>query len=134
MEANTIQQAASTAAAQSRSFISEQLNDRATQLGTSISQTADDLRRIADSLRSDQGTSASASLAYRGADAIDRVGQYLRDADGERLMADAENFARQRPWAVALGAFATGFSLSRILKASSSRRYNTMYSSSNYAS
>lgn len=134
MEAADLKQAATDAAGQTRSFISAQLDDRSTQLGNSISSTAADLRRIADNLRDNETVAGSADLAQFGADYIDKIGSYLRDSDGEQLIADAEDFARQRPWAVAAAAVAVGFAASRVLKASSSRRYRSTYGSSGYGS
>jgi hypothetical protein len=127
METTDFRQAASDAATQSRSYISAQLDDRSTQIGAVISSTADDLRRIAGELRTSETVSGSANLADRGADAIDRVGRYLQSADGDRLIADAEAFARDRPWAVAVAALTVGFAASRVLKASSSQRYRSAY-------
>jgi hypothetical protein len=123
----TLKQAATDAASQSRSFLSAQLDERTTQFGTTVSSTATDLRRIADELRANQTVPGAADLAMRGADAIDRVGQYLCNSDADRLIADAESFARERPWAVAVAALTTGFAISRVLKASSSRRYRASY-------
>jgi hypothetical protein len=131
MQTSDIQAAATDAARQSRSFISGQLDARSTQVGSGISSTAGDLRRIADELKSSETVSGAADLAYRGADAIDRVGQYLQRADGDTLLADAEEFARQRPWVVAVAARGAGFAASRVLKASSRQRYRAGYDTSN---
>lgn len=133
METSDLKQAASDAVGQSRSFISAQLDDRSTQVGTTISSTAGDLRRIADELRANETVAGSADLANRGADAIDRVGQYLQNADGEQLIADAEAFARDRPWVIAVAALAAGFAASRVLKASSAQRYHSSYGEATYA-
>jgi hypothetical protein len=122
-----VQQAASDAATQSRSFISHQLDTRSTQIGETISSTAGDLRRIADELRSNETVPGSADLATRGADAIEHIGSYLQNSDGDRLIADLEGFARRRPWVVAVSALAGGFAASRVLKASSTRRYRSTY-------
>ena len=127
MHTTDLKQTASDAVTQSRSFLSDQLDSRSTLIGETISSTAGDLRRIAEELRSSETVAGGADLADRGADAIDKVGRYLQDADGDRLIADLEEFARQRPWAVAVAALTAGFAASRVLKASSSRRYRTAY-------
>jgi hypothetical protein len=127
MDTTNLQQTASDAATQSRSFISHQLDLRSTQIGETIMSAAGDLRRIADGLRSDQSVPGSADLATRGADVIERVGSYLQNSDGDELIADLEDFARQRPWAVAVAALTGGFAASRVLKASSTRRYRSNY-------
>jgi hypothetical protein len=127
VDSSGLKSAASSAATKSRSFISAQLDERSTQLGTTVSATAGDLHRIADELRAGETVSGSADFAERGADFVDRIGTYLTAADGERLIHDAENFARQRPWAVATAALVAGFAASRILKASSKERYRDAY-------
>jgi hypothetical protein len=62
-------------------------------------------------------------VAEQLADRAESFGSYLRHANGERLLADVEAFARRQPWLVAAGGLALGFAASRFLKASSSRRY-----------
>jgi hypothetical protein len=47
----------------------------------------------------------------------------MKESDGDRILGDVEDFARSNPWAVAAGGLALGFVASRVLKASSSRRY-----------
>jgi hypothetical protein len=128
MHTSDLTQAASGAGARSRSFISNQLDVRSTQLGNAISSTAGDLRKVANDLRSSETVSGTAELANRGADAIEGVGSYLRDADGDRLLNDIEEFTRRQPWTIAAAALAAGFAASRVLKASSSRRYRGMQS------
>lgn len=124
-----LQQSAADAASQSRSFFSQQLDTRSTQIGETISSTAGDLRRIADELRSSQTVAGSADLATRGADAIENIGSYLQNTDGDQLITDLESFARERPWVVAVAALAGGFAASRVLKSSSTRRYRSAYGS-----
>ena len=123
MDTSQLGNSASDIAAKSRSFVSAQLNDRSSQVGSSLSSTAEDLRRIAGELRNSETISGSADFAERGADIAGRIGTYLTDSDGEKLISDAEDFARQRPWSVALTALAVGFAASRVLKASSAQRY-----------
>jgi len=53
------------------------------------------------------------------------------DVDPERLMADAEDFARRQPWLVAGVGLIAGFVLARSLKASSGRRSASLYTSAN---
>ena len=47
----------------------------------------------------------------------------MKESDADRILSDVEDFARSNPWAVAAGGLALGFVASRVLKASSSRRY-----------
>jgi hypothetical protein len=134
MQTSDLTHAASTAANQSRSFISNQLDARSTQLGDTISSAAGDLRKIAENLRSSETVSGTADFATRGADAIDRVAAYLRSADGDRLLGDIENFTRRQPWTIAVASLTAGLAASRFLKASSSRRYRSSYGNSDGSS
>lgn len=52
------------------------------------------------------------------------MGRYLTERDGDTLLHDLEQAARQRPWAVIAGGLTAGFIASRLLKTSSSDRYH----------
>ncbi|MFN2461277.1 MAG: hypothetical protein ABR591_11415 [Candidatus Velthaea sp.] len=128
MNQTDIRDAATSAANTTKSFLGNQVDQRSTDLGRAITNTADDLRKVGDQLRSSApGGAGAAVFADRAADYVQRFGQYLQDADGERLVADLESFSRQRPWAIATGALLLGFTTSRVLKASSARRYYREY-------
>ncbi len=122
-QAQVAQDKARGAAEQTRSRVSQQLGQRSTQAGERLGSTASDVRSVAEELRR-QGKDAPASMVEQAAAQADRVADYLKAASGERIMRDAEDFARGRPWAVAAGGLALGFVASRLLKASSSRRYH----------
>jgi hypothetical protein len=107
---------------QARGRLGDQVDQRSTQAGERIAGTASDVRSIAQELRS-QGKDAPANLAEQVASQADRVGDYLKDASGDRILRDVEDFARRQPMLVAAGALALGFAASRFLKASSGRRY-----------
>jgi hypothetical protein len=107
---------------QARGRISDQVDQRSTQAGERIAGTASDVRSIAEELRN-QGKDTPANLAEQVAGQADRVGDYLKEASGDRILRDVEDFARRQPMLVAAGALALGFAASRFLKASSSRRY-----------
>jgi hypothetical protein len=83
-----------------------------------------DVRNVAEQLRA-QGKDTPARVAEQVADRAESFGTYLRDADGERLLRDVEDFARRQPWLVAAGGLALGLATSRFLKASSGRRYQS---------
>jgi hypothetical protein len=87
------------------------------------------VRSIAQELRR-QGKDAPANLAEQVAGQADRVGDYLKDASGDRILRDVEDFARRQPMLVTAAGLALGFAASRFLKASSSRRYQSGYQSS----
>jgi hypothetical protein len=125
-KAQVAQDKARGAAGQARGRLSDQVDQRSTQAGERVAGTASDVRSIAEELRS-QGKDAPANLAEQVAGQADRVGDYLKDASGDRILRDAEDFARRQPMLVAAGALALGFAASRFLKASSSRRYESSY-------
>jgi hypothetical protein len=112
-----VTRAASDVAARSQAFISAQLTERAAAAGTMMSSLAGDFRRIAAELRSSETIRGSSQVADRGADLLERAGNYLQSADGERLMADAEKLSQQHKWVIATAALATGFATSRGLMA-----------------
>ena len=98
--------------------IKQQLDSRSTQAGEQVSATADALRRVGEQLKED-GQEAPARYAQQVAQPVQRLGRYLTDADGERILQDAEQFARRRPWVTAVGGVAIGFVVARFIKASS---------------
>jgi hypothetical protein len=98
--------------------IKQQLDSRSTQAGEQVSVTADALRRVGEQLKQD-GQEAPARYARQAAQPVERLGRYLTDTDGERILQDAEQFARRRPWLTAVGGLALGFVVARFIKASS---------------
>jgi hypothetical protein len=114
---------------QARGRVSDQVDQRSTQAGERVAGTASDVRSIADELRN-QGKDGPANLAEQVANQADRVGDYLKGASGDRILRDAEDFARRQPMLVAAAGLALGFAASRFLKASSSRRYESGYQGS----
>jgi hypothetical protein len=114
----TAQDAKQKAGSQLRS----QVDQRSTDAGHRVAGVASDARAVSQTLR-DQGKDQPARLAEQAADRVERLGDYLKESDADRILGDVEDFARSKPWAVAGGALALGFAASRVLKASSSRRY-----------
>jgi hypothetical protein len=123
-KAQMAQDKASATAGQARGRLREQIDQRSTQAGDEIRSTAHQVRGLAEQLRA-QGKDMPARMVEQAADRSESFGNYLRNADGERLLGDVESFARRQPWAVAVGGLALGFAASRLLKASSSRRYRS---------
>jgi hypothetical protein len=116
------QETAQKAAGQARNRFSEQVDQRSTQAGEQVSSTASDVRSVAEQLR-EQGKDKPAQLAEQAADRAERLGDYLKNSNGDSILSDVEDFGRRQPWAVMFGGLAAGFLASRFLKASSSRRY-----------
>ena len=100
----------------------DQIDQRSTQAGEQVHQHAGDLRDVAQQLR-DQGKEGPAKIADQVAGRVESAGSWMKDSDADRILSDVEDFARSNPWAVAAGGLAVGFVASRLLKASSSQRY-----------
>ena len=97
--------------------IRRQLDDRSTEAGEEVTTTADAIRRVGDQLRQ-EGKIGTAQYAERAAQPVERLGRYLTEADGGRLLRDAEQFARRRPWLAVMGGATLGFLVARFIKAS----------------
>lgn len=98
--------------------IRQQLDSRSTQAGEQVSAAADALRRVGNQLR-EEGQEAPARYATQVALPVERLGRYLTEADGQRILGDVERLARRRPWMTAFGGAALGFVVARFVKASS---------------
>ena len=120
---------AQQAAGQAKSALRSQVDQRSTDAGRKVGGLASDVRSVGDQLR-EQGKDQPAKLADQAADRAERLGSYLTESDADRILRDIEDFGRRRPWAVIAGGVALGFAASRFLKASSSRRYEQRWESS----
>jgi ElaB/YqjD/DUF883 family membrane-anchored ribosome-binding protein len=120
--ASQAQDRARDAAHQARGRVRDEVDRRSTEVGDRIGAGAGDARSVADELRK-QGKEAPARYVEQAADRVERLGGYLRQSDGDHILRDVEDFARRRPWAVAVGGLLAGFAASRMLKASSGERY-----------
>jgi hypothetical protein len=99
-----------------------QIDQRSTQVGEQVNQHAGDLRDVAQQLR-EQGKEGPAKIADQVAGRVESAGSWMKESDADRILSDVEDFARSNPWAVAAGGLVLGFAASRVLKASSSQRY-----------
>ena len=122
--ANKAQEQVGEATGKARDQIREQVNRRSSEASERVHSTAADVRSVAEELRR-QGKDAPAKYAEQAAEKAERLGGYLHDADGDRILRDVEDFGRRNPWAIAAGGLALGFMASRLLKASSSERYRS---------
>jgi hypothetical protein len=113
---------AQQAAGQARSTLRSQVDQRSTEAGERVGGFASDTRSVGEELRK-QGKDQPAKLAEQAADRAERLGNYLKQSDADRILHDVEDFGRRQPWAVIAGGMALGIAASRFLKASSSRRY-----------
>jgi hypothetical protein len=99
-----------------------QVDQRSTELGHRVTSTADDMRTISQQLR-EQGKDQPAKLTEQAAGKVERMGSWLRDNDSDRLLSDVEDLGRRQPWAFTLGGLVLGIAAARVLKASSTHRY-----------
>ncbi len=134
MQTTDVRETAQNAVNQGKSFLGKQVDERSTVIGQQIGSLAQDLRNVGDQLRESGTVGGAAGYVDQGAELIDKVAQYLQDADSDRLIVDLERYARQQPWAIAGAALVLGFAASRFLKTSSVRRYTSAYGGGQYAS
>ena len=113
---------AQQAAGQAKSAVKTQVDQRSTDAGAKVGGFASDVRSVGDGLR-EQGKDQPAKLADQVADRAERLGEYLKGSDADRILGDIEDFGRRQPWAVIAGGTALGLVASRFLKASSNDRY-----------
>jgi hypothetical protein len=111
---------------QTREQLRSQLDDRSTQVGEQAASTARAMHRASSQLR-EEGNERAAGLIDAVADRGQRLGEYLRGADGEQLLRDVEAFARRQPWLMVGGSAVAGFLGSRFVKASSHGRYQAQH-------
>ncbi len=100
----------------------EQVQQRSTQAGAHVEAVGHALRSGVEQLRT-EGKRSSATVLDKVADRAEHLGGYMQSADAERILDDVESFARRRPWLTAGAAALAGFIASRLVKASSDRRY-----------
>lgn len=123
--AGQAQEKAQQAASQIQDRLREQIDQRSSQAAGQINEQASDLRTVGETLR-EQGKEAPAKAADQLAGYAEKVGTYLSEKDSHTLLADAEDFGRRQPLAIAAAGLAVGFAASRFLKASSGKRYKTL--------
>ena len=106
---------------QVRGQVSSQVDQRSTEAGERLRSMAGDAHTVGDELRK-QGKDQPARMADQAADRVERIGSYLQESDGERILRDVEDFGRRQPALLVAGDLAIGFLASRFLKASSGER------------
>jgi hypothetical protein len=115
---------AQEAGAQARDRVRDEVDRRSTMAGEQAGSTAQALRQASEKLRED-GNEPVAKGMERVAERVESAGGWLRDSDGDAILRDVEDFGRRNPLAVVAGGIALGFAASRLLKASSRRRYES---------
>jgi ElaB/YqjD/DUF883 family membrane-anchored ribosome-binding protein len=127
--ASTVQQAASATQekavelrSKSADQLREQLNTRTNGVGSQARSVAQALRQSGQNLRG-EGNAQAAGITEGAAERVEQLGRYLEQVDGDQMLRDAERFARQRPWLLAGIGLLSGLVASRMMNASSERRY-----------
>jgi ElaB/YqjD/DUF883 family membrane-anchored ribosome-binding protein len=113
--------------------IREQVDQRSTQAGEQAQTIAHAFRSTGEQLRN-EGNAAPARIVDAAAQRVEQVGGYLTQSNSDRILGDAEDFARRQPWLVAAGGAILGMMAARLLKASSTKRYQQRSGTSRYSS
>lgn len=120
-----IQEGASQAKTAARDALTQQIDERSTQVGQQLRGVAEAFRRTGRGLHS-EGNAMPARVVEGLSDRAERLGSYLEGSSSNRLLHDAEHYGRRNPWVVIVGGMAVGIAASRLLKASSSRRFDQL--------
>jgi hypothetical protein len=115
-------QTAQQAKQQARGRVSDEVDRRSTEAGQQASSVADAFRQSAQQLR-EQGKEGVAKPVEQVAERVQSAGSWLERSSGDDILRDVENFGRSKPMVVLAGGAVVGFALSRLLKASSTKRY-----------
>jgi hypothetical protein len=108
---------AQAAAGQAKDHAAAQVDAKSTQVGQQIGSQGEALEGVAGELRK-QGKDGPAKIAEQAAEKVRNVGDYLEQADGEKLIESAQKVARDNPAAAAAVGAAAGFAAGRVIKAS----------------
>lgn len=108
---------AQAAAEQAKGQAAAQVDERSTQVGRQLRSQGEALDGVAGELRR-QGKDGPANVAEQAAEKVSSAGRYLEQADGEALVANAQQVARDNPAAAAAVGAAAGFAAGRVIKAS----------------
>jgi hypothetical protein len=108
---------AQAAAGQAKDHAAAQVDEKSTQVGQQIGSQGEALEGVAGELRK-QGKDGPAKIAEQAAEKVKNVGDYLEQADGEKLIEGAQKVARDNPAAAAAVGAAAGFAAGRVIKAS----------------
>ena len=98
-----------------------QINRQKETAATEISQVANAVRRIRESLPGEESGAVARFAAEYGdkaADSLERLSKYIREQDPRQLLDDVQNFGRRRPALLLGGAFLLGFAGARLIKSS----------------
>jgi ElaB/YqjD/DUF883 family membrane-anchored ribosome-binding protein len=122
-----VQEKAQEARGAALRVVRDQVDARSAQVGEQLTDVVEGFRRTGQTFRS-EGKEGPAKVLDTTADRAERVAQYLSSSSSNVLLHDAEDFGRRNPWLVIAGGVALGLVASRLLKASSTRRFEEIRS------
>ena len=108
-----------------RGAIAGQVQVRSGEAASHLGDFASAFRSSSESLLG-QDKQAPAKLLHELSTRTDRLAGYLETSDAQTLLRDVEEFGRRQPWMVVAGGISLGLMTSRVLKASSGRRFEQM--------
>ncbi len=108
---------AQAAAGEAKARAAVRVDEKSTQVGVQIGSQGEALEGVAGELRR-QGKEGQAQVAEQAAEKVKGVGEYLQQADGDKLVETAQQVARDNPAAAAAVGAAAGFAAGRVIKAS----------------
>ncbi len=125
--ANAVQNAADKAqnlaysASDKVTDLADTASTKASELATTASEKADDamtatgtqMKSLAETVRQNAPEGTVGDYAYQAADALDRGGRYLEQADVQTVRSDLETIIRQHPIESLLVGLGVGFLLAR---------------------
>ena len=115
------QQKASEAAEQGRGKAAGQLDTQKERAAGQIEGISRALRQTSEQLR-EQDQGSIGKYAEQGAEQADRLARFLHDKEGEELIREVEDFARNKTAVFLGGAFVVGVAAARFLKSSAGQR------------
>jgi stage V sporulation protein SpoVS len=108
-----------------RDFALGQIDDQIHEVAAKLRTTSGSLGAMTEQLRKDPFIAAAAPFIEQAETAVAGAAAYLEERGIDRIAVDVETFSRERPITATLVATLVGFAVSRAVKASSVRRYES---------
>ena len=124
MAETTVVGAAKQTATSVGTFIVEQVDTQINGLGQQLHATSESIRALAAQARQDPNVAVSAAVVEQAGSILDRAADYFQNRKAAHLLSDFEAYSQKQPLIATLAATVVGFTISRALKASSTRRFN----------
>jgi uncharacterized protein YjbJ (UPF0337 family) len=105
---------------QAKPQVQNQIDSQRERVAENLGSTASTLRETGQQLRSKDEAAMVGEYMERAAEGVDRFAGYLRSHPVDKIMHDAEDFARRQPAIFLFGAFGLGLLAARFLKSSAS--------------